>query len=88
MGDGDAAWIENLEFFFVKDGNVTTVTGLTYREKRHVDAGDAVGQDCFRRERQGEVSFGGFSHSAFVCRGDFDTVGGWLFIEEVERPIG
>ena len=41
--DGDVVWMENLEFIFVKDGNVTTVTGLTHREKRQVDAGDAVG---------------------------------------------
>ena len=50
---GDAAWMENLEFFFVKDRDVTTVTGLTHGEKRHVDNRDAVGQGCFRRERQG-----------------------------------
>ena len=87
MGDGDAAWIENLEFFFVKDDDMTTVTGLAYREKGHVDAGDTVGQVCFRRERQREMPFGGSSHGAFVRGGDSDAISGWLFIEEVERPI-
>ena len=43
MSDSDIVWMENLEFVFVKDGDVTTVTGLAYGEKRHVDAGDAVG---------------------------------------------
>ena len=43
VSDRDVVWMEKLEFVFVKDGNVTTVTGLTYREKRHVDARDAVG---------------------------------------------
>ena len=89
VSDGDVAWMENLEFFFVKDGDVTTVTGLAYKEKGHVDVGDAVDQGRFRRERQGgRVSFGGSSHGAFVCGGVFDTVGGCLFIKEVERWIG
>ena len=51
MSDGDVAWVEDLEFFFIKDGNVTTVASLPHGEKRHGDAGDAVGQGCFRRER-------------------------------------
>ena len=84
MSDGDVAWMKNLEFVFVKDGDVTTVTGLTYREKGRMDVGDAVGQGCFRRKRQGEVSFGGSSHGAFVRGGDFYTADGQLLIEEVE----
>ena len=76
VSDRDIAWMENLEFVFVKDGNVTTVTGLTYGEKRHVDAEDAVGQGCCGREKQGEASFGGSSYGAFVRKGDFDAIGG------------
>ena len=33
------------------------------------------------------MAFGGSSHGAFVCRGDFDTICDWLFIEEVEGGI-
>ena len=84
MNDGDVAWMENLEFVFVRDSDVTTVTGLTYGEKRHVDAGDAVDQGCFRRERQGEICFGSSSHGAFVWGGDSDAVGGRVLIEEAE----
>ena len=76
--------MENLEFFFVKDGDVTTVTGLAYREEGHVNSGDAVGQGCFRREGQGEVLFGGSSQGAFVRGGDSDAVGGRLLIKEGE----
>ena len=32
VSDRDVVWMENLEFFFVKDGNVTTVTGLAHGE--------------------------------------------------------
>ena len=39
VSDTDIALMANLE----SDGNVTTVTGLTYGEKMHVNAGDAVG---------------------------------------------
>ena len=63
------------------------LAGLTHREKRHVDARVAVGQGCFGREGQGQVSFGGSSHGAFVRRGDSDTVGGRLFMKEVEGLI-
>ena len=57
MSYGDIAWVENPEFVFVKDGHVTTVTGLTHGEKRHVDARDAVGQGCFRRKDRGRCPF-------------------------------
>ena len=53
MSDGDVVWVENLEFLFIEDGDVTTVAGLSHGEKKHVDAGDAVSQGCFRREEQG-----------------------------------
>ena len=53
VGNGDVFWVENLEFLFIEDGDVATVAGLSHGEKRHVDAGDAVGQGCFRREGQG-----------------------------------
>ena len=43
VSDGDVTWVENLEFVFVKDGDVTTVAGLTHGEKRRVDARDVVG---------------------------------------------
>ena len=76
--------MEDLEFFFIEDGDVTTVAGLAHGEKRHVDARDAVGQGCFKREGQGQVSFGGSRHGAFVCGGDVDAIGGWLLMEEVE----
>ena len=74
--------MENLKFFFVKDGDVTTVTGLAYREKGHVDDGAVVSQGCFRRERQGKMPFGGSSHGAFIRGGDSDAISGRLFIKE------
>ena len=46
VSNGDIVWMENLELILVKDGNMITVTGSTHREKRHVDAGDAMGQGC------------------------------------------
>ena len=52
-----------------------------------MDAWDTVGYGCCWREIQWEVAFGGSIHGAFVCRGHFDTVRGWLFIEELEGGI-
>ena len=43
MRDGDMIWIENLDLVFVEDSNVATVTGLSDREKRHVNARNAMG---------------------------------------------
>ena len=76
--------MENLEFVFVNDGDVITVTGLAYRDEGHVDAGDVVDQGSFRRKKQREVLLGGSSHGAFVPGGDYDAIGGPLLIEEVE----
>ena len=50
MRDGDLFWIENPEFFFIEDGDVTAVAGLPHKEKRHVDAWDAMSQCFFGRE--------------------------------------
>ena len=66
---------------------MTTVAGLSHGEKRHVDDRDAVGQCCFRREGQGQVPFGGSRHGAFICGGDFNALGGWPFMEEIEQFI-
>ena len=87
MSYGDIAWMEDLEFFFIEDGDVTTVVGLAHGKKRHVDARDTVTQGCFRREGQRQVSSGDSSHGDSVRGGDYDAVGGQPFMKEVERLI-